>query len=65
MPYVKAQPCVDCDHLADLIIRRGGEDYYDTADRLAEQLKLKPREKLRLKSNLQRMLEGSYLVRQP
>ena len=60
MPYLKAKRCVDCDHLAELVLRRGG-NHYDSAERLAKHLQLKPRDKLKLKNNLRRMLEGSYL----
>jgi len=60
VPYLKVRKCVDCDHLADLVVRRGG-NYYESIERLAKQLNLKPRDKLKLRSNLRRMVEGIYL----
>ena len=60
MPYLKVKDCADCNYLAELVVRRGG-DYYTSAERLANQLKLRPRERLKLKSNLRRMIEGTYL----
>lgn len=60
MPYLKVKKCTNCDYLADLVVRRGG-NYYESVERLARQLNLKPRDKLKLKSNLRRMIEGTYL----
>lgn len=61
MPYLKVKDCVDCGYLAELVLRRGGDDHYDAVERLAKHLRLKPKDKLKVKSNLRRMLEGSYL----
>ncbi len=60
MPYLKLRKCVDCEHLADLVVRKGG-NYYESVERLSKQLKLNPRDKLKLKSNIRRMIEGTYL----
>ena len=64
MPYLREKPCVDCNKLAELAIRKGG-NYYESAERLSAHFKLRPREKVQLKATIKRMLEGSYLKVQP
>lgn len=63
-------PAADCRALAELVLRHKNgivQDHYEIAERLAEKLRLTPRERLVLRQELRHYLEGTYLrvVRDP
>lgn len=60
MPYEEARREADCPTLARLVLRHRDDSHYEVADRLAKQLGLSAREKLRLRQQLRRYLEGTY-----
>lgn len=59
--YVKVKGRTpDVDHLAELVLRhKDGVDFYECADRLANQIGLAPGDRLRLRHRVQKLLEGT------